>query len=248
MDTFQACSPVGHALGANGELPEGLGLLPVRPRTMVEQAAQAILAAAARGTFLPGDRLVEAEIARDLGISRVPVREALRQLESQGILVNAPYKGMRLTPVTNRTARNLIRVRQSIETLAIAETVAHGAEEALDGMRASLPSLRAAVADGDRGRLGEAEREFHHQLCAAADNPILLRVWRGLGHQMLLLWGLIHAEIDPATLAENAAAVLARMEAGDAPGASRLLVRHLETQIDHDFEAALARRRQERRR
>src|SRR3712207_7909399 len=59
--------------------PEVRRLLPVQPRTMVEQAAEAIVAAAARGAFLPGDRLVEAEIARDLGISRVPVREADRK-------------------------------------------------------------------------------------------------------------------------------------------------------------------------
>ena len=53
---------------------EARRLAPVHPRTMVEQAAEAVVAAAARGVFLPGDRLVEAEIARELGISRVPVR------------------------------------------------------------------------------------------------------------------------------------------------------------------------------
>src|SRR5690348_9267599 len=91
-------------------LVEPRRLLPVQPRTMVEQAAEAIVAAAARGVFLPGDRLVEAEIARDLGISRVPVREGLRLLESQGIVVSTPYKGMRLMQVSNEGVAALMRV------------------------------------------------------------------------------------------------------------------------------------------
>jgi DNA-binding transcriptional regulator YhcF (GntR family) len=99
-------------------------LLPVQPRTMVEQAAEAIVAAAARGAFLPGDRLVEAEIARDLGISRVPVREALRLLESQGIVNSTPYKGMRLMEVTNAGVAALMRVRLALETQAIGEALA----------------------------------------------------------------------------------------------------------------------------
>ena len=70
----------------NTAIPEIRRLLPVQPRTMVEQAAESIVAAAARGAFLPGDRLVEAEIARDLGISRVPVREALRLLRPGGVV------------------------------------------------------------------------------------------------------------------------------------------------------------------
>ena len=99
-------------------------LAPVQPRTMVEQAAEAVVAAAARGAFLPGDRLVEAEIARDLGISRVPVREALRLLESQGIVVSTPYKGMRLMQVTNRAVAELTRVRTALETVALKEIAA----------------------------------------------------------------------------------------------------------------------------
>lgn len=73
---------------------------PVRPRTLVDQAVEAIVAGAARGVILPGDRIVEADLARALGMSRVPVREALRLLESQGLVSSAPYKGIRLTPVT----------------------------------------------------------------------------------------------------------------------------------------------------
>ena len=123
-------------------------MAPVQPRTMVDQAAEAIVAAATRGAFLPGDRLVEAEIARDLGISRVPVREALRLLESQGIVVSTPYKGMRLMQVTNQGVAELTRVRTALESLAVREIVAAGGGEARLAER--LDSLGVRVDRGDQ--------------------------------------------------------------------------------------------------
>ena len=67
----------------------------LRPITLVEQVVDAFVKAAAEGQILPGDRIVEADLAKALNVSRVPVREALRLLESQGIVVNSPYRGMR---------------------------------------------------------------------------------------------------------------------------------------------------------
>src|SRR5918911_931158 len=119
----------GAPVGEIGSSTEARRLVPVQPRTMVEQAAEAIVAGAARGIFLPDDRLVEAEIARDLGISRVPVREALRLLESQGIVVSTPYKGMRLMQVSNRGVAELMRVRLALETLAVQEALRQGGQE-----------------------------------------------------------------------------------------------------------------------
>src|SRR5687768_14889035 len=90
----------------------------LRRRTLVDQAADAIIAGATRGMILPGDRIVEAELARQLGISRVPVREALRLLESQGLATNEPYKGIRLTPVTADRFNQTLEVRAALETAA----------------------------------------------------------------------------------------------------------------------------------
>src|SRR5215213_5415749 len=147
------------SVGMVGSGTEARRLLPVQPRTMVEQAAEAIVAAAAGGAFLPGDRLVEAEIARDLGISRVPVREALRLLESQGIVNSTPYKGMRLMEVTNAGVAALMRVRLALETQAIGEALGQGggparfarlgqaAEDYAQAVQAGDPAL-SVMADG----------------------------------------------------------------------------------------------------
>ena len=84
---------------------------PLQPQTLVDHAIEAIIAGAAAGLILPGDRIVEVDLARKLGVSRVPVREALRLLESQGVVVSEPYKGIRLRPVTNERVSDLIEAR-----------------------------------------------------------------------------------------------------------------------------------------
>ena len=94
------------------------GFLKLQPRTLVHQVIDALVAGASEGLILPGDRIIETELAAQLGVSRVPVREALRVLESQGIVVNEPYKGIRLTPVTPERIDQLIEVRVALETTA----------------------------------------------------------------------------------------------------------------------------------
>jgi len=225
-------------------------LLPVQPRTMVEQAAEAVVAAAARGVFLPGDRLVEAEIARDLGISRVPVREALRLLESQGIVVSTPYKGMRLMQVTNRSVAELMRVRLSLESLAVRELLAEGAaRERIAALRRAAERYRQAAGSGGRGdaaALVAADEGFHGELCRASGNATLLGIWQSLARQLTVLWGLAAPHKDPQQSVAEHEQILAGLERGDAPGAESALAAHVGWHLLFDFEAALELRRRER--
>jgi DNA-binding GntR family transcriptional regulator len=219
-------------------------MAPVQPRTMVEQAAEAIVAAGARGAFLPGDRLVEAEIARDLGISRVPVREALRLLESQGIVVSTPYKGMRLMQVTNRGVAELTRVRAALESLAIREIVARRAGDAL-----LAPARRAARAyeqalDGDdRAEVVAADVALHGEICRASGNAVLHGLWMGLARQLAVIWGLGQGvRAKPVVVGEHRL-ILERLAAGDAAGAQAALESHLAWHESFDFEASIEQRR-----
>nr|WP_255575431.1 GntR family transcriptional regulator [Caldovatus aquaticus] len=213
---------------------------------MVEQAAEAVVAAAARGVFLPGDRLVEAEIARDLGISRVPVREALRLLESQGIVVSTPYKGMRLMQVTNRGVAELMRVRLALETLALREALGSGLpEEARAALRQAIERHRAA-AEGDAAAAVAADEAFHGELCRASGNATLCAVWHSLGRQLAVLWGLSAPHRDPAEIAREHEALLEALAAGDALRAEALLGEHIGWHLRFDFEAAVEQRRRQR--
>src|SRR3546814_923550 len=97
-----------------------------RPQTLVDHAVAAIISGAARGVILPGDRIVESELAKALKISRVPIREALRILESQGVVTSEPYKGIRLMPVTRERLDQILEVRVALEIIATRSAIAAG--------------------------------------------------------------------------------------------------------------------------
>jgi DNA-binding GntR family transcriptional regulator len=223
-------------------------LSPVQPRTMVEQAAEAVVSAAARGAFLPGDRLVEAEIARDLGISRVPVREALRLLESQGIVVSTPYKGMRLMQVTSRGVADLSRVRAALESLAVTEIISAGATAvALAPARRAAEQHARALEAGDAGAAVAADVAFHAELCRVSGNPALHALWLGLARQLCVVWGLGQGVRPARAIVAEHLDLLDRLASGDAPGALTALDRHIAWHESCDFEAVIEARRRQRR-
>jgi len=236
----------GIAGGLGGPVSfEAPRLAPVQPRTMVEQAAEAIVAAAARGAFLPGDRLVEAEIARDLGISRVPVREALRLLESQGIVNSTPYKGMRLMEVTNAGVAALMRVRLALETQAIGEALAQpgGLPVRFKRLGQAAEDYALAAQAGDPAAIVLADVAFHRELCRASGNAPLLALWQSLSRQLAVVWGLGRQGRDAAPAAREHAALVQALLANDRHGAADALSDHVNWHQGFDFEAVLNERR-----
>ena len=211
---------------------------------MVEQAAEAIVAAAARGAFLPGDRLVEAEIARDLGISRVPVREALRLLESQGIVNSIPYKGMRLMEVTNTGVAALMRVRLALETQAIGEALSQpGGPSRFAKLGRAAEDYALAAESGDAALIVAADGAFHRELCRASGNAPLLALWQSLSRQLAVVWGLGRQGRDPAGAEREHTALVKALLAGDRHGAADALSDHVNWHQFFDFEAVLLERR-----
>lgn len=233
-------------------------MLPVQPRTMVEQAAEAIAAAAARGSFLPGDRLVEAEIARDLGISRVPVREALRLLESQGIVVSTPYKGMRLMQVSNDGVAALMRVRLALENLAVLEAMRRpavvqipnldtpsGRPARFTALAMAADDYAAAAGSGDPALIVAAEEHFHAGLCRASGNAPLLALWQSLSRQLMVIWGLAQQCGNVSRSVREHSGLLDAMERGHERVATAALAAHIDWHRDYDFEAVVTLRRRQ---
>jgi DNA-binding GntR family transcriptional regulator len=234
------------AMSSEGGLPR---LDPVRPRTMTEHAAEAIVAAAARGLFLPGDRLVEAEIARELGISRVPVREALRLLESHGIVVNHPYRGMRMMQVTNRTASDLARVRLTLELMALdllLERVGGGQPVAPLSAAAERYARNALDPTTDIAVVIGADRDFHATLVGLAGNDPLLQTWDSLSRRLTLLWAIGHANSSREDIIAQHTEMVEAIRATDRERARATLEAHIRWNIGFDFEAAFEAKRSAR--
>ena len=245
----------GEQVRANGTAAEdrargsGPDWQPLQPQTLVDHAIEAIIAGAAAGLILPGDRIVEVDLARKLGVSRVPVREALRLLESQGVVVSEPYKGIRLRPVTNERVADLIEARIALEASATARAVAAGRNRGshLDPLRDAVAEMELMAARGSAYGVAVADTRFHRALCRLGGNSVTLDLWETLAPQCTIIFGLATFGKPMAGVVEEHVDLLAAFEAGDIAVIERTLDEHI-TVMNHamDYEAIVAQRRKER--
>jgi DNA-binding GntR family transcriptional regulator len=237
-----------HLVDAQASGAPGQSFVKLQPRTLVHQVIDALVAGASEGLILPGDRIIEAELALQLGVSRVPVREALRVLESQGVVVNEPYKGIRLTPVSPERIDHLIEVRVALET-----TAATGAMRRGHNSPANLASLEAivremqAMADGnDVFRFASADASFHRSLCGFSGNAVLCGMWEMLARQMTIIFGLSALGKPMSSIVEEHRTLIDVFRSGDAGDMARAIDEHIDVQIHKvNLEQIIARRRSE---
>jgi DNA-binding GntR family transcriptional regulator len=224
-------------------------LAPLEPRTLADMVVDAIVEATATGVFLPGDRVVEAEVARALNVSRVPVREALRILESQGIVVNTRYRGMQLMDVNVHRLERILKVRTALESLAVEEVLALAAGNTgfLDPLADVVAQLHQAADKGDAFGVAKLDTEFHRTLCRLSGNDVLLRTWEPLSRQLTIIFGLSALQKELEEIAQEHDELLAMLRAGDEPGAVRGIREHI---LDYsraiDYEGLVEVRRRER--
>lgn len=211
---------------AAGKLPT---LSPLEARTLVDQVVDAIVEATATGVFLPNDRIVEAEVARALNISRVPVREALRILESQGIVINERYRGMRLMDVSVDRLEKILKVRTALETLAAEEvlTAAKADPARLAPLEAVLADLHAAADRGDSYGVARLDTEFHRTLCALSGNEVLLRTWEPLSRQLTIIFGLSALQKELGLIVEEHDELIDKLKRGNRSALRRLMKVHI---------------------
>lgn len=233
-------------LSVGGDPAPTVSWAPLKPRTLVDMVIDALIAGVARGLVLPGDRIVETDLAQRLGVSRVPVREALRVLESQGLVINEPYKGIRLMPVSQKRIDDLIEARVSLETTAAIRAIREGRNGATEIalLADCILEMEAAAARNDAYAFANADTEFHRVLCRFSGNDVLCGLWEGLARQATIFFGL-SALIKPmAEIIEEHRVLLRVFGTGDIDAVSRALTDHIEVQTHQvDFENIVAQRR-----
>lgn len=203
----------------------------LRPLTLVDRAADAIIAGAATGLVLPGDRIVEAEVARSLGISRVPVREALRVLESQGLVVNERYKGVRLMHVTPERLGQVLDVRVALETVAVRTWLAQGRKsEAIERLSRRVEDMERAAFDSGAYSFANADTAFHRELCRLSGNDVLCTMWEQLARQLTVIVGLSTLCKSKREIVEEHRALLKVLSGGERKDVERELEEHIRTQ------------------
>jgi DNA-binding GntR family transcriptional regulator len=221
----------------------------VRPRTMVDHAVDAIMAGAARGFILPGDRIVESELAKVLGMSRVPIREALRILESQGVVTSAPYKGIRLMTVSRERLDHVLEVRVSLETIAARRAMKAGRNgpAGIARLSSDVAELELMAMRGDAYGFANADAAFHRTLCALGGNEVLSTLWESLARQLTIIFGLSTLGKGMAKIVEEHRILVSVFASGDGGAMRRALEDHILIQVGAvDFDRIIAERRNRR--
>ncbi|WP_431916120.1 GntR family transcriptional regulator [Micromonospora wenchangensis] len=145
--------------------------------SLVELAVTRLTQEILSGRSDPGERLVEEQLTRRLGISRAPLREALRLLAQQGLVEHVPRRGVRVATLSDRDVRELYELRDVLERFAVRAGIPVARDSDLAGLRAALEQMREAVRRGDRMLVAQAHRAFHVALVALAGNRKLSDVY-----------------------------------------------------------------------
>ena len=138
-----------------------------------KQAVENLRAGILSGLFQPGDRLVEADLCRRLGISRPSVREALRSLEAEGLVLIVPNRGPQIPVLTWQQAEEIYQVRALLEGEAAAFCARRANSDDINGMRAALIAFEKAVKQGDRARRLSATAEFYNSMQRGSGNTLI---------------------------------------------------------------------------
>ncbi|WP_114855651.1 GntR family transcriptional regulator [Brachybacterium sp. YJGR34] len=188
------------------------------------------------GVRAPGGRLVERELAEELGVSRVPVRDALKELAGEGLVTLRPRTWAVVHEFTAREAQDVAEAREALETTAFALAARRRTPEGLDRLRGVLSAELEAARRGDAVAARRAGADFHEVVLELADNGVLSEIGRMLGSRMR--WFLSQHD-DLLAIARDHERLCAAIAAQDAEEAQRLVAEHLSTS------EALAREREE---
>jgi DNA-binding GntR family transcriptional regulator len=158
--------------------PETIGSPRRRAHTMAEAAVAELCEAIYSGELAPGAPLRLEEVARTLGMSISPVREAVRRLEALGLAVHVPHRGAWVSELAIEDLHDTYEVRLSLETLAVRRAATRFTEADGDDARAFLEQYAAAHRRGDAREARRAHTDFHFTLYGAAGSDWLVRVIR----------------------------------------------------------------------
>lgn len=154
-------------------------LLPLRD-VVFHTLREAIL----KGELKPGERLMELQLASKLGVSRTPIREAIRMLEQEGLAVTIPRKGAEVAKMTEKDMEDVLQVREALDELAAAIACEQISKEELEELKNTMYEFEESTKTGDVKRIAQADVEFHDIIYKATGNPKLVSMLNNLREQM----------------------------------------------------------------
>lgn len=136
------------------------------------------------GKLVPGERLMENQLADKLGVSRTPVREALRMLELENLVELVPRKGAQVLDMSEKDITNILEVRSALEGLATSVACKKMSKEDLQQLKNLEVDFEKAVAENDVEHFVDIDEDFHDLIFAATENDKLISIFRNLRIQL----------------------------------------------------------------
>ena len=137
-----------------------------------------------KGDLKPGERLMELQLAAKLGVSRTPIREAIRMLEQEGLAVTIPRKGAEVAKMTEKDMQDVLQVREALDELAASIACELITDEELSTLAASIDDFESSIRTKDVKRIAEMDEKFHDIIYQATGNPKLVNILNNLREQM----------------------------------------------------------------
>lgn len=136
------------------------------------------------GKLKPGERLMEIQLANKLGVSRTPIREAIRKLELDGLVIMIPRRGAEVAQITLKDLKDVMEVRCALDVLAIELACDRMGREELNSLYQACENFRDAVKTKDTRKLAEADVAFHDAIVLSTGNTRLIQLVSNLSEQM----------------------------------------------------------------
>lgn len=190
---------------------------------------QAIL----RGELKPGERLMEIRLANQLGVSRTPIREAIRMLELDGLVIMVPRKGAQVAQITEKDLNDVLEVRLGLEELAVKLACERITEEELRSLYQASRSFEKLLETetDDLQELAQADVAFHDVIYQATNNERLIQLLNNLREQMYRYRIEYLKDVKSRrSLVEEHDALYERMKKRDLIGAQKMIREHIERQ------------------
>lgn len=190
---------------------------------------QAIL----RGELQPGERLLEIHLASKLGVSRTPIREAIRKLELEGLVLMIPRRGAVVAEITEKSLRDVLEVRRALEELAVKLACEKIRPEEIEELKEAAKEFEEALQTKDVTVYAEADVKFHDIIYRVTDNQRLIQLLYNFREQMYRYRvEYLKREDSHETLLKEHQYIIDSIEKGDEVRATEAMCAHIDNQVE----------------
>ncbi|MGB1288986.1 MAG: GntR family transcriptional regulator [Aggregatilineales bacterium] len=205
-----------------------MNLPQIKNLSIREQTLDTLRDAILTAELKPGETLTEMTIADQLGVSRAPVREALRILNSEGLVETVPYHGTTVRKLTRTDIEELYSMRILLETFAVEQIIRLGDPIHIDRMRDNYEQMVVAGTENNLKLVNEIDREFHDMLIQMSGHSLLNTMWLTVAMRVRQVMALRNMRnTDLTQIARNHLPLIAAIEHKDLPEAKRILHEHI---------------------